>query len=788
MQVRSLVRFVVLLLLALACSPIRGEAQNKLPVTVVTNIGDQEFIDRAIFSPNKQLVATFDGGWGSSIKLWDVASGRLLRMLKYEAYFNAFVFTPDGRWIASAHKDGKIKLWDITTGAITDTLQTRSRARSNDGTAAVTSLWIDTKGDLLISGDDAGLITVWSAPKREWRRSFKFGKVPEGINSNILALRLNADRTKVTAVTEASVKTFDINSGKVIAAFDLPNEYPWWNSKQRKVFSADSIVGDDELIVRYLGPGCEIPELMSLNLKDTKSLVTIDKPDNCEKSEKGSPTIYSSPSQANVIIARSGASEIKQWDPQTGSTTRAIKWPIDTHGEILAFDQDFKRVMSQKANNGRIREFESGASVSELPSYESYSAEVAATSRDGRRILLSHNSSRPETKQKDIVLWQIDALSPKYVQLTADKETVIRDFAPDAMLALAANARGEIVIFSIETGREQHRFSVADLKDVREARLSPDGKLAALVGSDADDKSIAVLVDASDGTVKHRFAGRDERNGMMASTGRDDENDLVTAMVFSPDGTNVAVGRWNGTAEIWNTQRIKRVKLLPASRKDGDQIWSLDFSTDGKHLIAGSRNSGVFQWNVATGRLIRTFLYDGLAGHVHVASVAMSHDRKLVAGGLAQHAVSSGDIGAEHGIKVWNASTGKLRFTLRGHDGGVGAVTFSSDDQCVISASFDGTIRYWNSTNGKLVATLNMAEDGRWVLTTEGGFFAGTPGSEELLNIVRGLKSLPISQFHDQLYRPDLVEQFLKGDREHIYSTAAQKLNLEEIWDSRSVR
>jgi hypothetical protein len=32
----------------------------------------------------------------------------------------------------------------------------------------------------------------------------------------------------------------------------------------------------------------------------------------------------------------------------------------------------------------------------------------------------------------------------------------------------------------------------------------------------------------------------------------------------------------------------------PVDRRDGDQIWSLAFSTDGQRLIGGSRDCGVF--------------------------------------------------------------------------------------------------------------------------------------------------------------------------------------------------
>lgn len=182
--------------------------------------------------------------------------------------------------------------------------------------------------------------------------------------------------------------------------------------------------------------------------------------------------------------------------------------------------------------------------VRELASY-AYSIDNVdvIASKDGRHILLSYDPSRTDPKQKNIVLWQVDALNRKNVLLTADKETTILDFALGAMLVLASNERGGIVIFSIAKDSEQRRFSVAGVKSISRARLSPDGKLVALVGKDENEKPVAVLVNADDGTVGLRFAGRD------------DERDWVTAVAFSPDSMNVAVGRWNGTAK--NLERAR---------------------------------------------------------------------------------------------------------------------------------------------------------------------------------------------------------------------------------------
>jgi WD40 repeat protein len=382
----------------------------------------------------------------------------------------------------------------------------------------------------------------------------------------------------------------------------------------------------------------------------------------------------------------------------------------------MALAQDFSLAVAQDATSIRVYELESGTLVKDLRAY-GYSAEEAVVSNDGQHILLGRKQSSAEPDQKDIQLWQVDELSPRMVRLRVSRDVTLYDFAPDRNLALGGNDKGEILLFSTETGREHRRFYVRGIKEFEKARLSPNGKLIGLLGSDAKDKRVAFVVSSDDGKVKLSLKGRDNRNGVMASVGGNDTSDFVTSMAFSADGAKFAVGRWNGTVELWTMDKFQRTKVLPQGDKESlDQILALVFSQDGQFLLGGSRDSGVFMWDLPKNRFVRTFQRgDDLAGHVHFESVAMSQDGRLVAGGLVQHAFSSGDTGAESGIKVWDARDGKLLFILRGHAGGIGALTFSANDRWIISGSYDGTIRYWDRTTGKWIATFTAAQDGRWM-------------------------------------------------------------------------
>ena len=119
---------------------------------------------------------------------------------------------------------------------------------------------------------------------------------------------------------------------------------------------------------------------------------------------------------------------------------------------------------------------------------------------------------------------------------------------------------------------------------------------------------------------------------------------------------------------------------LPLRGESGEMILGLGtlvaavYSPDGKH-IATAGSLGVFLWDAETGALLRTF-----RGHTDwVRSVAFSPDGKRVLTG-------SDDSTA----KLWDAETGQEIRTFRGHTGWLSSVAFSPDGKRVLMAGGDG--------------------------------------------------------------------------------------------------
>lgn len=739
-------------------------AQGKSLVTLTANIASSEDISDAVFSADGKLLAT-SGSFG--IKLWDTVTGRLLRTFRHNALAMAISFVPNSGLIASAHKDGKIKIWNLATGADIATFQLDPAPGSYPDWAR--TLWIDDDGKFLVVGTQSGAVGIWSFPERKLLHQIKHDAAST-MNRYVVAARLSSKRNKLISVGHNFVQIFDLVAGKIIGSFKLPKSL---------YFNEASIVSDNEFIVRMRSSYCRQDEVIHFDLAEQKT-ISIDKPSLCDNSSdgwmRGQPRVFSLGAERLALI-RNGSSEIKVWDLRNHRIIKTVRWSTGSNVSVLAMDPTFKLALVLQHGRAGIRHVRTGALIIELTG-RILAATSAASSLDGRYVLLSHSNETVRRKRDEITLWQVDRLKPRSLRLAGPAGTTIYDFALDARKAIGSNKKGEIVLVSIDNGHELKRFGVPVIARVWNIVLSPDGKTAIVIGeTSGDDKNsytVATLLNVEAGKVLLTFKP-DPKDGSANSA------------AFSLDGRMFALGRRQGLVELWSTSPLRQINRLSTSKDkskntDASDVWSLRFSSDSKRLIGSSIfYADAFMWNISTGVLAQTFEMDDIRSHYpFISTMALSHDGKLAVGGLAQRHLSSGDDDAQRGdIIAWDVSTGIIRFSIRGHEGSVRAITFSPNDKWIVSAGYDGTIRYWDRKDGRWMATFMVTKDNGWLMITESGFFAGPRHSQKFLNVVRGVKALPGSKVRTVLERPNLVNDFLRGDIR--YARAARALKLDSI-------
>lgn len=184
---------------------------------------------------------------------------------------------------------------------------------------------------------------------------------------------------------------------------------------------------------------------------------------------------------------------------------------------------------------------------------------------------------------------------------------------------------------------------------------------------------------------------------LLISTGK---STRVESIAFSPDGKKLAIGLslWTRSGknrglksgvQVRDAQTGSLLQTLPIQTLGYGP--SIDFSPDGKTLAVGAGK--IKLWNMQTERL-KSFSTGSPQGYW----VIYAPDGKILATNSTDN--------PEGDVKLWDALTGNLLQTLRGHTKRAVSAAFSPDGRTLVTASYDNTVKVWEVNTGSLKRTL----------------------------------------------------------------------------------
>ncbi|KAF5332898.1 hypothetical protein D9758_017892 [Tetrapyrgos nigripes] len=259
---------------------------------------------------------------------------------------------------------------------------------------------------------------------------------------------------------------------------------------------------------------------------------------------------------------------------------------------------------------------------------------------------------------------------------------------------VSGSADYTIRIWDIQTGQQVGESLEGHRDRVNSVAFSPDGRH---VVSGSDDNTVRIWDIQTGQQFGEPLEGHTERvriwdiqTGQQVGEPLEGHINEVTSVAFSPDGRHVVSGSNDNTVRIWDMQTCKQV----GKPLRGHTSWarSVAFSPDGRHVVSVFNDVTIKIWDMQTCQQVG----EPLKGHTEwVWSVAFSPD--------GRHVVSGSE---DYTIRIWDIQTFQ-HFEepqqLSNHTDAINSVAFSPDGRHVVSGSDDCTIRIWDMQTCKQV-------------------------------------------------------------------------------------
>jgi WD40 repeat protein/transcriptional regulator with XRE-family HTH domain len=585
--------------------------------------------------------------------LWDL-DGRteLRRWSAHTGRVNAVAFSPDGHTLISGGEDGSVILWDASTGSVIR--QLAGHTKKIIGLVVTTEF--DPNNPSLFSGSEDGTLILWDLKTGDILQTF------EKYNGTLTSLAVASKSTSaVTGYADGSMILWDLNSPQPIRKINVDGE---------PIFGL-AISADGSLIFSTAG--------FTLRMIDSQSGSVIK-----EAVSGGAPNrlvLYPDEKYALVLFSY----VLTQWDITNWREQQMLYTDIGDYGAPLAISQD-GRLAATGYSDGTLHLWNLGNSLD----YQTFNTGLSfpdsiAVSPDGQSLLLGNTDAGTQS----VILWDIAGarVIRAFNDIGTNPDSTV--FSPDGNFAIASgyavNGQPALMVWNLQNGEVACHLENPQA-NFRSLALSPDGRFL-LTGSQVDVLNNLILWDVQSCKIVRHF---------NVNPGED-----VTGIAFSSDGKWAITGTaWSKRVILWDVNMGQEVKRFAFENASGMMpILDVAFGPQDRTILAPVA-SELYLWDVQTRAILRHYV-----GHTaNVWSVDISPDGK--------HILSAANNGE---VILWDFSTGEELARIQTSTQPVVSAKFSPDGKYAYSISADGLLTIWKIPVQTLPELLEWIQANRYV-------------------------------------------------------------------------
>lgn len=564
-----------------------------------------------VLSPDGQTLASIGAvDVSHAIKLWSVASGKLLHTLSGHAGFvKSIAFSPDGATLVSGSQDDTLKLWDVKSGV------ERSSLKHTGWKAGVSAVAFSPDGRLLAAGRSDKTIAVWDVAAGKLLRWLR------GHAGMVHAVAFSPDGASLASgSSDRTIRFWDVSSGKETGVLD--------GGKQEGGVQTVAFSPNGRLLVSSSYDAVKVWDVAA-----GKPLQTIDKALRPAFSPDGRMLAAGS--------AAGGTGNLGLWDVASGKQLRSLngygtqvyKGKFSPDGRTVAAFHDNYSLMQWDVIGGKKSSAFDGRSDRSVPVDVDFAPDGMriTTSGDDRNVFTIRDAASGKA------LSEFTRMDHALMTTSADGRMLA--FSTENLPSFPSGGAGPmpddtIKLWDIAKGRVVHTLAPGS-GHLGSLLFSADGRML----MSATGKTIK-LWEVATGTLRHTLAGH---------------GDEVMALAFSADDRMIASAGRDKAIKLWDTASGNELRTLSGHR---DYAASVAFSPDGRTLVSGGTDQIIKLWDTANGQALHTLTGHGAA----IEDAGFSPDGKTVFSG-------SGD----KTLRLWRAADGAelARFINLGDKGWV---------------------------------------------------------------------------------------------------------------------